>query len=874
MNMPEPIVAKIAVDPFETWLAERPQWLQTAAAQMIENRHLPDEDGIAALVLLCKDEVAGKKNGVFAGVPAGSLAAAPGNPAIHIRQLFEVSGVNALKEGTGIDFGTANITVIYGQNGSGKSGFSRLLKHACGSRAKEDILSNVFEAGDSVPKAKISIAKAGEVQPPIEWTIDAPTHRFLRDIHVFDSKSAQLYMGPKNEARYEPRKMRFLSSLITICDSVTRSLEQEKIALVKKMPATPPDLAATTGAKWANGLSGATTIADVERRCTYEQAHDDERIAGEQALNEKDIPGKLALVAKSVSTLQALQASLSALKLSFSIEKITPLVVTRKDAQSKRKAASEDAKKVFAQAPLEGVGQDSWLALWKQAQKYSESLAYPNMAFPVIADQGRCVLCQQSLDDHAKQRLHSFEAFVKSGLEAEAVAAEKILKDENANIPNMPTQEAWRLQCGILKLNTEVADATFSALQARWNAISTATELAMLPAFEWSLFEDQLTSLTLTYTTEQKTLTALLLDDNRKLLATRILDLRISQWLSQNKDSIAEEIARLAALKRIEKAGTLAKTNALTTKKNELGENELSIEYQARFNAELTELGGTRISITSESKKEGKGKISFGLTMKDSKKPSNASRVLSEGETRIVTLAAFLADMGGSSDPSPFIFDDPISSLDQSFEERVVSRLVDLSKSRQVVVFTHRLSLLTLIENTIERLKGQAKMAGKEAPVTLQIQSLRRMGKVAGITNPLISIRDANPQSAANRLRDEAVPQLAKLFVAGKAEEYEERAKSVCSDFRILVERCVEKVLINDVLTRFRRSVETKNKIGALAKITPEDCQLVDTLMTRYSSFEHSQPDELPGELPDFEEIKRDVTELAAWIDGFKKRLA
>lgn len=33
--------------------------------------------------------------------------------------------------------------------------------------------------------------------------------------------------------------------------------------------------------------------------------------------------------------------------------------------------------------------------------------------------------------------------------------------------------------------------------------------------------------------------------------------------------------------------------------------------------------------------------------------------------------------------------------------------------------------------------------------------------------------------------------------------------------------------------------------------------------MTRYASFEHSQPDALPAELRDFEEIKRDVTTRA-----------
>jgi energy-coupling factor transporter ATP-binding protein EcfA2 len=871
--MPDTVSTPEKADPFDTWLSERPQWLQTAAAQIIQNRRLPDAGELAGLVTLCKDEAAGK-DASFSNVPLGGLTAAVGNPPIRIRQLHEVSGVNALKDGTGIDFGTANITVVYGQNGSGKSGFARLLKHACGSRAKEDILSNVFETGASAPKAKISILKGGEPQPHIDWTLESLPHRWLRDIHIFDSKSAQLYMGPKNEARYEPRKMRFLTSLITVCDSVANTLEEEKIKLVKKMPAVPAELSTSVGGLWASKLTAATKASDVEQRCSYEKAHDDERITSEQALNEKDIPGKLAELAKNIATLQTINAGINLLKLSFSVAAITPILAARKDALAKRKTASEDAKRIFAQAPLDGVGQDSWLSLWKHARKFSELLAYPDKAFPLVEGAGRCVLCQQELDALAKVRLTSFEEFVKGGLEAEAVAAEKVLKDAVVNIPKMPAKEAWRLQCRVLKIDDTAADAAFQALGARWAAINTAVDVTTVPEFDWTALEVSIDALSSAYSTEQKTLTELQQDGKRKALAMRVIELRASQWLSQNKELIVEEIARLSMLKSIEKATTLTRTNALTTKKNELGESELSIEYQIRFATELKELGGTRIPIAPECKKEGKGKISFGLAIKESQKPSNATHVLSEGETRIATLAAFLADMAGSSDPNPFIFDDPISSLDQSFEERVVARLVEFSKSRQVVVFTHRLSLLTLVESTIDRLKGQAKMEGKEPPVTLQVQSLRRMGKVAGIVNPLISIRDSNPQSAANRLRDESVPQLAKVYASGLSEEYEDRAKSICSDFRILVERCVEKVLINDVLTRFRRSVETKNKIGALAKITSEDCQFVESLMTRYSSFEHSQPDELPAELPDFEEIKSDVTALASWIEGFKKRLA
>ena len=249
----------------------------------------------------------------------------------------------------------------------------------------------------------------------------------------------------------------------------------------------------------------------------------------------------------------------------------------------------------------------------------------------------------------------------------------------------------------------------------------------------------------------------------------------------------------------------------------------------------------------------------------------NTTLVLSEGESRIVALSAFLADITGLGQPTPFVFDDPISSLDQGFEERVVTRLVDLAKDGQVIVFTHRLSMLTLIESAVDRLEKKAILEKVPVPVTLHVEALYRLGNVVGIAHQL-NIRDSKPQKAVNRLLDEVIPQLQKLIDKPDVPGYQERAKSVCSDYRILVERCVEKILFNDVLQRFRRSVETKGRIGALAKINPADCAFIDDLMTRYSVFEHSQPDEFPAALPDFDVLASDVSELSKWIGEFEKR--
>lgn len=62
------------------------------------------------------------------------------------------------------------------------------------------------------------------------------------------------------------------------------------------------------------------------------------------------------------------------------------------------------------------------------------------------------------------------------------------------------------------------------------------------------------------------------------------------------------------------------------------------------------------------------------------------------------------------------------------------------------------------------------------------------------------------------------------------------------TDMRILVERMVEDTLLNKVVCRFLRAVHTQKKIASLAKIKPEDCQLIDEFMTKYSRYEHSQP--------------------------------
>jgi ABC-type hemin transport system ATPase subunit len=870
MNMPDSIAEVVALDSFDTWIAARPKWLQTAASGMLEKRTLPDAGDIEALSNLCMEEIGGSGKDKFKALGAEALGAAQKRPHLHLLGLNKVVGVNAISNDAELVFGDASLVAIYGPNGTGKSGYSRLLKHACGSRAKEDILPNVFLEKPVAPSASVSFTYGG-AEMCIDWTLSGATNGMLKEVHIFDTHTAALYFGTKTEASYEPRRIRFVTSLIKICEDVASNLDGRKIALPSKMPNIPANILVTTGAKWIVALSATTKDADIDARCTFKQELESERISAEQAIHQKNVPERLAAISTSLGTIATAERYISNLKTGFQDEAIVPIVKARSYAVSRRKLASEEADKVFAKAFLEGVGQETWRSLWEEARKYSEHSAYHGGTFPVTSEGSKCVLCQQQLDDDAKARLISFEVFVKGGLEAAAAQAEKDLRNLLLKGPSMPEDGPWKLQCGVLQIDAPLTDSSHALLKSRWDAIQSGVDAEGIPQFDWTPFEQKISTLRGTLEAEQKTLNELKNDDKRKVLETRLVELQCMKWLSENKQSVMDEVQRRKKLKEIDAALALTKTNSLTTKANELSELEVTKDYQGRFLSELSLLGGKKIPISTSSKKQGKGKVSIGLSIKSSKSATDAKHVLSEGESRVVALAAFLADIAGSGEPTPFIFDDPISSLDQSYEEAVVNRLVELSKTRQVIVFTHRLSMIALLEEAASKVEKQAEAAKEPAPVRLTVHTLHKLGSSSGIVEKSI-VKNASTQKAANALRDQEMAKLRKFLEAKDVAGYQVQAKYICSTFRTLVENSVEKILMNGVVARFRRSVETKNKVAALAKINDDDCALIEDLMTRYSVFEHSQSNELPAETPDYDQLKEDIEKFATWVIEFTNR--
>jgi len=347
---------------------------------------------------------------------------------------------------------------------------------------------------------------------------------------------------------------------------------------------------------------------------------------------------------------------------------------------------------------------------------------------------------------------------------------------------------------------------------------------------------------------------------NRGDLERRAKELDARAWLSQQRPSIEAEVTRLKEIELLREARKLAATTALSTMKAKLAEELITSAYIQRFRDELKELGASYIKVHIVKTRAQKGRVLHQVKLQSCTKSVPTPEVLSEGEFRIVSLATFLADVEGREDETPFIFDDPISSLDQGFEEATVDRLIRLSKTRQVIVFTHRVSMVGLLQAAAEKL-------GVE---TNTISLRKDQGWIGHPTD--LSITDKRPDKAINTLLNERVKKAKAVFEQPGGKDYEELAKGICSDIRIILERLIEKHLLAEVVQRFKRDVQTKGKINKLAKIRVQDCKLFDDMMTQYSKYEHSQPMDTPALLPGPEQLRLDLEKLKNWLEEFEKR--
>lgn len=849
------------------WSVDLPGWQRDALRRLCSQTKLEPAD-IAALVAVCKG------SNPAAPLDASHIRDPAANHAVvSLSALHGLLNVNALAHGERLSFGKTGLTVIYGDNGAGKSGYARVLKQLCRARSPKGdaILPNIYAGASGLPTASIDFFVGGQKRNAT-WAQGGAVDPMLSAVSVFDSRTANVHVENTNDLAYTPLPLRILAGLAQACQDVKVELSAEIQKLQQQTPVVlskPECKPYTEVGKTIAGLSGKTKPEAIEKLAGLN--------AQEDAQLQTLISDLASDPARTVRQLQAQETRINAV-----IEQISKLTAAASDQNrtalreahvrlgTARAAALAASVDLFAAEPLPDIGSHIWRALWEAARTYSREAAYTEKPFPVTDPDAHCVLCQQPLSEKAANRLSSFEAFVQDESkrrEEEAAAAYGGLLEQLSSysfpmkdLPSLVTlirddigkdklaktlrrqivQLSWRLRAVLRTHADEVLHAlppdvipTPEALRDVLDGVATRIE-----GLESEAGSPQRAALII----------------ERDGLADR-------KWLGVVQADVIAQIKRCKAIDALKRVSKDTTTNKITTQSARIAQALVTNRLRSRFATEVDKLGIAGLAIELQQAKTSAGVPFFQVRLIN--KPSEpVGKVLSEGEHRCVALAAFLAELSTIEAQSAIVFDDPVSSLDHLHRDRVAARLAEAGASRQVIVFTHDMAFLLLLDEACRVTKDR-----EATPVTYRLIS-------RGADNSGFCHQDP-PASVMplDKVIDGMKAHLTNVKIhheRGDQAKWLREVTSFQDQLRTCWERAVEEV-VGPVVRRLSRKVDTTGLIK-LTVLTDTDCATMREAFGRCSALLHSQPGEINPRQPEVSVIESEISTLANWIADIRVR--
>jgi len=861
----------IVLEELLTWSQERPPWQRDALRRLVQNGDLSDDD-LHALTEICQSAhgLAEEQDIVPLTkeyVPDAGTEAAP----VSLYSIFHHRGVNALAEDQTLRF-SPKLTVVYGDNAAGKTGYIRILKSACRARGQEKILGNVV-SGAAPPTPVVSIKyKVGSEPDLREWTGNGQDDVISR-VSGFDTHCAAVYLTEKTDVAFRPFGLDLFDKLVRACKAVRARLEGEQRALAPSALATvqnevPPGTAVSRLLASITSLTRPEAVQALARLSADEESRLallEKSLLDLQANDPEKLSRQLILRAGRV---QALARDLTAIESALSADAIDAVFVARAEVRRKGDEAKRLRAATFPTGMLDGTGSEPWTALWEAARHFSDEVAYPSQVFPVVADDAHCVLCQQNLDHETCERLRRFEAFVASTSEQELRRARAILTDRQTGFSELETSsEAIQEAVKELRIeHAEVADAVTEALatyerrrKAGWLALIEDEDLAPdCPAL--ATVAHQVDALARQIAERIVTLRTSATDDTRKRMIDEVSELRARKLLAKHEQAVLDEIERKKKHAAYGLCIDDTKTNAITQKSTAVTKMAVSQKLKKGFRDELELLAFRHVEVELTEAGGAEGVLYHKLIL--TRAPGvELPRVVSEGEQRCLSIAAFFAELSTADDHSGIVFDDPVSSLDYKWREGVARRLVQEANTRQVIVFTHDVVFLLLLKQFAEELE-----------VEQLDQHVRHLSKGAGVCAdelPWVALKVAKRIGHLKKLVQDAE----KLHRGGHQPAYEREASLIYGYLREAWERGLEEVLLGGVVERYRPGVQTQ-QIGRIADITADDCRVVEAAITKCSKWlpGHDQAAAARADIPDPDILKIDIETLENWVNGIRKR--
>ena len=797
-------------------------------------------------------------------IPPNAENEAPDDQDIRLKSISALNNVNALSSIRKLEFSPHGLTVIFGENGAGKSGYARVIKRACNAYSNKKILSNVFATKESLTASALfeMYFANGQKKGDQKWT----DGEIINDLAIsfFDSDVANLVVDGDNNVVFAPSEVISLKALEDVCRRVGNFIVSKKENVHSNLEII------------MRGKIEQTSIAPEVHRILYESSNRDTNIRdireisifSENELQEigkklksgspEDLSDKVRELTEQRKEILAMKELL--ISRTEKLEEYTTQMLKDLRSLEKHEKAVKISRQIFEKNYLPGTGDDAWAELFDAARAFSE-IAYDGKDFPFVGQNAHCVLCQQSLEKEGVTSLQLFDKFVKKDVA-------KKLKAQRAHIHNVRES--------ISAIGTDLTKIKEGKAMAWVKDLSLKAEIA-LPNLPEML---------------ERHITVLL--NKGESLASKFYQ---SDTLPKIDNSIAENIDRLCM--KIEKQ--IAGYNKVITNRKESEAQCRNIEARKAISQNLSlfmrfidlnecliklpiirgrisrqvgeifkmtcdeilqnnltnELGRLR-DLMGEREitfnlHGGAGQPRLQLVLNGLKiKNVSISSILSDGEHNCLALASFFAQAFVRGGPSILVLDDPVSSVDDDRIEVIASRLQEIADEKQVIVFTHDVYF--------------ARMLCRRSKKNVGIWRYR--GDLGVISEIPFSAMDHATQLKKINAQIKAIEQ--REETEHSAPDDQERIEVCYRRLRIAIENLAEDEILKQAITRRRPTIKIGYLVSALenSRLNLDAVKMLRGLHQKISKPLHKQDTAIILKLRDLKKCRDEFIRICDALEN------